>query len=98
MAYEGSTAIDMVEQPPPEILLLDIGLPNIDGYELARQVRRLPQTAGAILVALTGYGQPADRERSLAAGFNHHLTKPVDAAALLRLLESEPEHDASPKL
>lgn len=98
VAYEGSTAIGMVEQSPPDILLLDIGLPDIDGYELARQVRAQPRTAGAILVALTGYGQPADRERSLAAGFNHHLTKPVDAAALLRLLEREPESAVLPKL
>ena len=98
VAYEGSTAIGMVEQSPPDILLLDIGLPDIDGYELARQVRALPRAAGAILVALTGYGQPADRERSLAAGFNHHLTKPVDPAALLRLLESEPEHVVLPRL
>lgn len=91
VAYEGSTAMAMVGQSPPDILLLDIGLPDIDGYELARQVRALPQTADAILIALTGYGQPADRERSIAAGFNHHLTKPVDAAALLRLLASVPE-------
>lgn len=97
VAYEGSTAIGMVEQSPTDILLLDIGLPDMDGYELARQVRALPQTANAILVALTGYGQPADRERSLAAGFNHHLTKPVDASALLRLLGSVPEQAALPK-
>lgn len=98
VAYKGGTAIGMVEQSPPDILLLDIGLPDMDGYELARQVRALPRTADAILVALTGYGQPADRERSLAAGFNHHLTKPVDAAALLRLLASVPEQAALPKL
>lgn len=94
VAYDGSTAIGMVEQSPPEVLILDIGLPDIDGYDLARQVRALPQTASAILVALTGYGQPADRERSVAAGFNHHLTKPVDAAVLLRLLASVSQRPA----
>ncbi|NNG21550.1 hybrid sensor histidine kinase/response regulator [Telluria aromaticivorans] len=86
VAYEGSSALALAAQAPPDILLLDIGLPDIDGYEVARQVRALPQAAHATLIALTGYGQPADRERSIAAGFNHHLTKPVDAAALLRLL------------
>jgi CheY-like chemotaxis protein len=68
------------------VLLLDIGLPDIDGYQLAQRFRALPQTAQATLIALTGYGQAADRERSIAAGFDHHLTKPVDITALLRLL------------
>ncbi|MDB5747246.1 MAG: hybrid sensor histidine kinase/response regulator [Massilia sp.] len=86
VAYEGHSALALAAQAPPDVLLLDIGLPDMDGYELARQMRGLPQTAGATLVALTGYGQPADRERSAAAGFNHHLTKPVDVTALMGLL------------
>jgi signal transduction histidine kinase len=86
VAYRGSSALELAAQAPPDILLLDIGLPDMDGYELARRVRALPRTAHATLIALTGYGQPGDRERSIAAGFNYHLTKPVDAAALLRLL------------
>jgi signal transduction histidine kinase/ActR/RegA family two-component response regulator len=86
VAYEGHSALALATEAAPHVLLLDIGLPDIDGYELARQIRALPQTAHATLIALTGYGQPADRERSIAAGFNHHLTKPVDAASLLRLL------------
>jgi signal transduction histidine kinase/ActR/RegA family two-component response regulator len=86
VAYEGRSALALAAEAPPDILLLDIGLPDIDGYELARRIRTLPQTANATLIALTGYGQPADRERSVAAGFNHHLTKPVDVPALLRLL------------
>lgn len=94
VAYEGSSALALAAQAPPDILLLDIGLPDIDGYELARRVRALPQTADATLVALTGYGQPADRERSVAAGFNHHLTKPVDAAGLLRLLATATKQTA----
>jgi signal transduction histidine kinase/ActR/RegA family two-component response regulator len=88
VAYEGRSALALAAEAPPDILLLDIGLPDIDGYELARRMRALPQTANATLIALTGYGQPADRERSVAAGFNHHLTKPVEATALLRLLET----------
>lgn len=72
--------------PPPQTLLLDIGLPVMDGYDLARLLRALPGAATATLVALTGYGQPQDRERSLAAGFNYHLEKPVDPETLLALL------------
>jgi PAS domain S-box-containing protein len=71
---------------PPQAFLLDIGLPGMDGYELARQLRALSATANATLIALTGYGQPQDRERSRAAGFNHHLEKPVDPDKLLALL------------
>ena len=94
VAYDGSSALELAAQVPPDILLLDIGLPDFDGYELARRVRALPQTAHATLIALTGYGQPADRERSVEAGFNHHLTKPVDPAALLRLLATVPKQSA----
>ena len=65
---------------PPQAFLLDIGLPGIDGFELARRLRVAPKTAGATLVALTGYSQPQDREKSKAAGFDHHLEKPVDPA------------------
>jgi CheY-like chemotaxis protein/two-component sensor histidine kinase len=77
---------------PPQAFLLDIGLPGMDGYELAQQLRALSVTASATLIALTGYGQPQDRERSRAAGFNHHLEKPVDPDRLLALLNwpSEP--------
>ncbi|WP_229440507.1 ATP-binding protein [Massilia sp. BSC265] len=70
----------------PELCLLDIGLPEMDGYELARRLRRHPATAGAVLVAVTGYGQDQDRRNSAAAGFDHHLVKPVDMAALEKIL------------
>ncbi len=66
--------------------ILDIGLPGMDGNELARRLRALPGMAGALLVAVTGYGRPQDREASLAAGFDHHLVKPVDIRELLALL------------
>jgi signal transduction histidine kinase/ActR/RegA family two-component response regulator len=91
VAYEGHGALALAADAAPDVLLLDIGLPDIDGYELAQRVRALPQTAHATLIALTGYGQHSDRERSIAAGFNYHLTKPVDAAALLRLLTTVSE-------
>jgi CheY-like chemotaxis protein len=64
------------------VILLDIGLPGVDGYELVRQLRTAGETREAYIVAVTGYGQPRDRERSAAAGFDHHLVKPVDPAKL----------------
>jgi CheY-like chemotaxis protein len=86
VAFDGHNALEVASQDPPRVLLLDIGLPDIDGYELARSLRALPQTARAVFIALTGYGQPDDRARAHAAGFDHHLTKPVDAGLLARLL------------
>jgi CheY-like chemotaxis protein len=95
VAYEGHRGLALAQEAVPDVLLLDIGLPDIDGYQLAQRIRALPQTAHATLIALTGYGQESDRERSIAAGFDHHLTKPVDVAALLRLLTSGPERPAN---
>jgi CheY-like chemotaxis protein len=68
------------------VFILHIGLPDMDCYELARRLRTLPQTGQAVLVALTGYSQEHDRERSKAVGFNFHLAKPADAAGLGNLL------------
>ncbi|SDD66917.1 Signal transduction histidine kinase [Massilia sp. PDC64] len=104
VAYEGQRGLALAEEAAPDVLLLDIGLPDIDGYQLAQRLRALPQTADATLIALTGYGQDSDRERSIAAGFDHHLTKPVDVEALVRLLTTvlkrpstrDVPHDAAP--
>jgi PAS domain S-box-containing protein len=70
----------------PDVFLLDIGLPEMDGNALARRLREQPETAGAVLIALTGYGQEQDREGTRAAGFDHHLVKPVDMDYLMTLL------------
>jgi CheY-like chemotaxis protein len=70
------------------VVLLDIGLPGMDGYEVAAALRARPETASAVLVAMTGYGQEEDRRRSGEAGFAHHLVKPVDPAALERVIAS----------
>lgn len=70
----------------PRICLLDIGLPEMDGNELARHLRAEPETANSVLVAVTGYGQEHDRKSSLAAGFNHHLVKPIDTKVLAAIL------------
>jgi CheY-like chemotaxis protein len=71
---------------PPEVVICDIGLPGMDGYAVAGELRRNPATTAARLIALTGYGQDEDRQRAKAAGFDEHLTKPADPAALKRLL------------
>jgi CheY-like chemotaxis protein len=71
----------------PQVCLLDIGLPDMDGVELARRLRAQPETANALLVAVTGYGQESDRARTREAGFDHHLVKPIDLARLQAVLE-----------
>ncbi|MDB5727517.1 MAG: hypothetical protein JWQ00_722, partial [Noviherbaspirillum sp.] len=70
----------------PQVFILDIGLPDMDGYRLAGELRALPETADAAFIALTGYGQEQDRERSSQARFDRHLVKPVDIAALTALI------------
>ncbi|MFC0250625.1 hybrid sensor histidine kinase/response regulator [Massilia consociata] len=75
----------------PDVCLLDIGLPEMDGYELARRLRRHPATKDAVLVAVTGYGQEQDRRNSAQAGFDHHLVKPVDLASLETILSAGPQ-------
>jgi signal transduction histidine kinase/CheY-like chemotaxis protein len=84
--HDPFAALDRAPRFAPEVCLLDIGLPGMDGHELARRLRALPQTANALLIAVTGYGQAQDRDASQDAGFDHHLVKPVDMAALERIL------------
>jgi signal transduction histidine kinase/ActR/RegA family two-component response regulator len=86
IAHDAARALELVEQSPPDLAILDIGLPGIDGYELARRLRAHPKLASIPLVALTGYGLPADRDRARAVGFDHHATKPLQADALEVLL------------
>ena len=84
----GMKAIEQAQVFHPQVVLLDIGLPDLDGYEVAKRLRALPETRDAILIALTGYGQAEDIERSKSAGFNHHLLKPLDFKKLSALLTS----------
>lgn len=84
VAYNGPTAFDIVRDFRPQIILLDIGLPGMSGYDVARRLRTEPFAEGVVIAALTGYGQESDRQRSREAGFDYHLTKPPDP----RLLES----------
>jgi len=83
---EGATALEAVRNSSFDIALVDIGLPGIDGYEVARRIRMIPGAKTLTLVALTGYGQEADKQRALSAGFDEHLTKPVKIERLQALL------------
>ena len=88
VVHDGPAALTVAEAFRPEVVLLDIGLPGMSGYEVARRLRGLPPTAGAVLAALTGYGQDEDRRQSREAGIDHHLVKPPDPDALRRLLSA----------
>ncbi|HVL77620.1 MAG TPA: ATP-binding protein [Noviherbaspirillum sp.] len=85
-AARADAALALAREQAPQVCLLDIGLPGMDGYELARRLRALSQTRDAMLIALTGYGQPQDRARSFEAGFDHHLVKPAEIRRLLDLV------------
>jgi signal transduction histidine kinase len=84
--FSAADALEIVVNFKPDVVLLDIGLPEMDGYEVARRLRELPSSKRPTIVALTGYGQSEDRARALAAGFDDHLVKPVDLDVLGRLL------------
>lgn len=87
MAHDGRAAVEMATSFDPEVILLDIGLPKLNGYEAARAIRALPRGKEINLIALTGWGQPEDRDRSKAAGFDGHMVKPVDHVELMKWLE-----------
>jgi CheY-like chemotaxis protein len=88
VAYSGTAALRAAQSWQPDAVLLDLGLPGMDGYEVARQLRRDPELANVRLIAISGYGQEADRQRSKAAGFDEHLVKPVDPGKLSAVLAS----------
>jgi CheY-like chemotaxis protein len=86
IAHDGLAAVNAAEAFRPELVLLDIGQPGLNGYDVARRIRQQPWGRDVILVALTGWGQDEDRRRSLEAGFDFHTVKPVELAALEQLL------------
>lgn len=86
VGHVAEDALTVMRQDAPQVFLLDIGLPDMDGYELARRLRAQPGSAKILLVALTGYGQAKDHEKSQAAGFDHHLVKPADIRQVMALL------------
>ena len=88
--YDGPSASLAAEEFQPQVVLLDIGLPEMNGYEVARQLRKSAKLRNAILVAFTGYGRDEDRQQTREAGFDYHLVKPLDAEALERIIDSTP--------
>jgi CheY-like chemotaxis protein len=86
VVHSGQEGLAAAEQLDPHLVLLDIGLPGMDGYTVARHLRSADDTAGCVIAAVTGYGQDSDRQRSREAGIDHHLVKPVSLADLKRLL------------
>jgi CheY-like chemotaxis protein len=86
LAHTGSAGVETARRFHPEVVLCDLGLPGMDGFAVAKELRRDPTTRGARLIAVTGYGRDEDRRRSREAGFDLHLTKPVDPGHLARLL------------
>lgn len=97
VAHDGLAALDAMQRAWPDIMLVDIGLPGIDGFELARRVRAAQGDSSMLLVALTGYGRDEDRERTRAAGFDYHLTKPVEIDALEELVARFGIAEATPE-
>ena len=89
-ANDAATALESVEREVPDLVISDIGMPSVDGYELARRLRRQPGLESVPLVALTGYGQETDKQRAKEAGFDYHLVKPVGVEVLKDLLKSLP--------
>jgi DNA-binding response OmpR family regulator len=88
MAYDATAAWATAVAERPDVVLLDLGLPGVDGWELARRLRADPALRGAVLIAVTGHGREADRVRSAAAGIDQHLLKPVEPELLRKLLEA----------
>jgi signal transduction histidine kinase len=86
IAHDGEQALAVAESCRPDVVLLDIGMPKLNGYEVCRRFRELDWGRRMIVIALTGWGQDQDRQRTADAGFNHHLVKPADPAALLQML------------
>jgi CheY-like chemotaxis protein len=85
-AHDGERALAVAGEFRPDVAILDIGLPKLNGYELAQQIREQPWAKNVVLVALTGWGQEQHRRRSAESGFNHHLTKPVEFDHLQQIL------------
>jgi CheY-like chemotaxis protein len=86
VAYDGPPALTLAQAFQPQVVLLDLNLPAMDGYEVARRLRERPETHEAVLAAVTGWGQPEDRRRSKDAGFDRHFVKPVDPNVITKLL------------
>jgi CheY-like chemotaxis protein len=94
VAHDGQQAIELAQSFQPEVVLMDLGMPGIDGYAAARHIRQQPWGRDMLLVAVSGWGQDSHKQRAKAAGFDHHLVKPADLAELQRLLLKSPRTPA----
>jgi signal transduction histidine kinase/CheY-like chemotaxis protein len=93
LAHDGNSALHSFASRRPDVALLDIGMPMANGYEVARKIRAAPDGAGVLLIAITGWAQDSDKARSRAAGFDHHLTKPIEPLTLIELLDGAQGRD-----
>jgi CheY-like chemotaxis protein len=96
-AYDGPSALPAAVDFLPDVAVLDLGLPELNGYEVAERIRQQPWAGGLVLIAMTGYGQESDRQRSRMAGFDHHLVKPADFGEVQRILISVAEKMETPQ-
>jgi CheY-like chemotaxis protein len=96
VANDGLEAVEMFVRLLPEVVILDIGMPGLSGHEVARRIRELHSERPVILIAVTGWGQKADKDRAAASGFDHHFTKPVEPTVLSALLLRPDGHSLRP--
>jgi DNA-binding response OmpR family regulator len=88
--HSGQAGLERARSERPDVCLLDIGLPDTDGIEVARRLRKIPETAGTVIVGVSGYGQDADRDAAMDSGFDQYFVKPVDVRALLSFIADLP--------
>jgi signal transduction histidine kinase/ActR/RegA family two-component response regulator len=92
VAHDGRSAVDRAQAFRPDVVLLDIGLPVLNGYQVAEELRKSPDTAQCVIIAITGYGQSSDRERALQSGFDFHLVKPAEPTQVLHMIDEALQH------
>ncbi|MDY6982495.1 MAG: response regulator [Pseudomonadota bacterium] len=97
VAHDGPTALDIARELQPDVILLDLGLPGMNGYEVCRELRRNPMFADTLIIAQTGWGEERNREMAYFAGFNHHFVKPLKPEDLAGLLAKVPARKTPPK-
>src|SRR5262249_8104745 len=97
IAHDGLEAVQAAERFRPDLILLDIGLPKLNGFDVCQRIREQPWGKEIVMVALTGWGQEDDRRRSKEAGFDHHMVKPLDYGALMKLLSERIKAPVSEK-
>jgi CheY-like chemotaxis protein len=95
VAYSSQIGLLMAEKQTPDVVLLDIGLPKLNGYEVARRLRERPETKDALIVAVTGFGNESDREKAQEAGCDLHRLKPINAQELIRTINEHPKLSGS---